>query len=670
MMCIENTCESIVVENMTKQGKLPIATPILSTFLNTIPQSSKPISKRPGLSKVYTKISYPSLILLITLHINTLITEGEQYNMAAEYLEDTHKHEKLKTKMYLRSRLGALRKFRHSLTEQIKALVKEQILIKKYSREEHNSRESFIEETDKYPHLELMFGSCCSFKKLKESVPVLEETKKDIIFTKHGVKVRKSCLKAVKSKIKTLTNKLPLQTSNDYSTKKTQWLEKNSMSPHPKLFIITGNYPDVRKALLNRGWVENVDTSSPFFDFKWALKHKEVCYVSLQETQIVNHYANTWELTTKVGLLYNLRNLIWTHNVDCDRFFPRAFDLSNNDFKSFIEEFKLSKAETVLKTFVNKNKKISEIGRAKLVLSMCITQRRINAITKLELNHSLITETEWELIACHEILEQKILSNNLTLKNRVHKLYEAYAGTDNEETNMKRKAKELLAQFSRTFPQSPLTEEFNLWILKPAGLSRGRGIHVLSNLRKILELGQGKNYIVQKYIENPMLIYGRKFDIRIWVMVTNWNPATVWIYDEVYVRFGAENYNPELVCNKFIHLTNNAVSKGFPGGLEKICGNMWSQKEFVEYLNKAYGFDVWDKVIKQKIASIIRWSLIAVQEYPINRAKSFEIFGYDIMIDQNCKPWLIEVNSSPSMDYSTVCFCFNSAYNRTSQRVQ
>lgn len=37
-----------------------------------------------------------------------------------------------------------------------------------------------------------------------------------------------------------------------------------------------------------------------------------------------------------------------------------------------------------------------------------------------------------------------------------------------------------------------------------------------------------------------------------------------------------------------------------------------------------------------------------------NRKNSFEMFGYDFMVDDQGIPWLIEVNSSPAMDYSTV----------------
>ena len=41
------------------------------------------------------------------------------------------------------------------------------------------------------------------------------------------------------------------------------------------------------------------------------------------------------------------------------------------------------------------------------------------------------------------------------------------------------------------------------------------------------------------------------------------------------------------------------------------------------------------------------------------RKRSWEIYGFDIMIDKNYHPWLIEVNSSPACDYSTaVTECF------------
>merc|ERR1719352_1630279 len=55
--------------------------------------------------------------------------------------------------------------------------------------------------------------------------------------------------------------------------------------------------------------------------------------------------------------------------------------------------------------------------------------------------------------------------------------------------------------------------------------------------------------------------------------------------------------------------------------------------------------------------NIILWSLRTVMESVDHRKNSAELFGYDFMFSEepgkDPKVWLIEVNSSPAMDYST-----------------
>jgi tubulin monoglycylase TTLL3/8 len=86
-----------------------------------------------------------------------------------------------------------------------------------------------------------------------------------------------------------------------------------------------------------------------------------------------------------------------------------------------------------------------------------------------------------------------------------------------------------------------------------------------------------------------LIILGKKFDIRQWVVVTSWEPLKVWLYDECYLRFTSENYDPQKLHDKFMHLTNNSIAK-YSENFDKstIEGNMWSCEEFRNYLLKEY----------------------------------------------------------------------------------
>ena len=64
-------------------------------------------------------------------------------------------------------------------------------------------------------------------------------------------------------------------------------------------------------------------------------------------------------------------------------------------------------------------------------------------------------------------------------------------------------------------------------------LSRGRGIRCYNNLYDIATYccGGTGQFVVQKYIENPLLIGAKKFDIRQWVYIQDYNPPKIWFYD-------------------------------------------------------------------------------------------------------------------------------------------
>ena len=213
---------------------------------------------------------------------------------------------------------------------------------------------------------------------------------------------------------------------------------------------------------------------------------------------------------------------------------------------------------------------------------------------------------------------------------------------------------QIIQKISLNLPQYILEGSKNVWIVKPGGLSRGRGVHCIDQLNDILSNVKPCNQtIIQKYIENPLIINGRKFDIRQWVLVTDLNPLTVWIFETPYVRFGAENYHIDDFKNIFSQLTGNSIAKHsdkFNTG--EVEGDMWENEQFREYLKKNYGGDPWVE-IQKKIEKIVILSLECAKHKLFNRKNNFEVFGFDIMLDDKLNVYLIEINASPDWTYST-----------------
>lgn len=410
--------------------------------------------------------------------------------------------------------------------------------------------------------------------------------------------------------------------------------KKHKLLDTDKVFIIVGCYPDIRKALKSRGgWYENLGITSPCFDLKWTVRRKDIDFDNLKDYQLCNHFDKSTMITTKVGLCHSLRNLIWFNSVDIDTFYPRCFDLSESaEREDFYTEFKALRAEAIIKLAANG----ARMSRKVLNTALKVCNKRLRDLDDLIddpniKNWELISDKEWE-----------ILSGPLI-------------GSKEEVSDLNEQVRTTLSRLSNKYPQFKINGVNNIWILKPAGLSRGRGIELYNHLEEIKDKMQKEGqWVMQKYIECPLLVKKKKFDIRQWVLVTSWNPLTAWFYDKCYLRFGVEDYSIDDLKNKFVHLTNNSIQK-YSDKFEKsdIEGNMWHSDQFSDYLRNLEGHDIWEDTIKPGIKKIITHSLECVQDMVDGRKGSCELYGYDIMLDDQYNPWLIEINCSPAMDYST-----------------
>ena len=83
-----------------------------------------------------------------------------------------------------------------------------------------------------------------------------------------------------------------------------------------------------------------------------------------------------------------------------------------------------------------------------------------------------------------------------------------------------------------------------------------------------------------------------QFDLRIWVLVTDWNPLTVWFWNKPYVRFSAADYDETNLEDRFVHLTNNSVGKH---STQEAFGegNMWYSEELSDHLRVCLESDIF-----------------------------------------------------------------------------
>ena len=196
-----------------------------------------------------------------------------------------------------------------------------------------------------------------------------------------------------------------------------------------------------------------------------------------------------------------------------------------------------------------------------------------------------------------------------------------------------------------------------LWIVKPNNLSFGQGIHFLISLKE----EAFNKYLISEYLKNPHLIYGRKYDFRLYILVTGLKPLRIYLNKEGLIRIATNNYSLSLesIKDNFTHLTNTGINVRnkkyhYAENSSDELANKWNFATYKKYLKK---HKISSKTIFAKIKDIIIKTIISginpiidlESRINIDDRSMFNIFGFDVLIDKELNPTLLEVNSRPSM---------------------
>lgn len=190
-----------------------------------------------------------------------------------------------------------------------------------------------------------------------------------------------------------------------------------------------------------------------------------------------------------------------------------------------------------------------------------------------------------------------------------------------------------------------------LWLVKPKLSSLGINITILRNYSNIKS-----NYIVTKFLKNPHLIKGYKYDLRFHGLITSIQPLRLYLYNEGLVRLSSEKYEYNNLTNLYSYLTNLAINiknkKKFiyPKDIRKIeNSNLWNLDVFQNYCEKnGYNYtEIFEKVkdiFIKLVFSIRKKTINYIKKIKLHSSNFYHFIGFDIILDENLKPYLLETN--------------------------
>lgn len=239
----------------------------------------------------------------------------------------------------------------------------------------------------------------------------------------------------------------------------------------------------------------------------------------------------------------------------------------------------------------------------------------------------------------------------LTKKYSLAKLYNIGKHTFKDEFNY----------MPRTYILPDQSEDFKKeleisntsWIIKPDNGSLGLGIEIVEP-QMSYDIPEGK-YVAQEFIKSYALD-NKKFDFRIYVLISSVDPLIIYVYKDGVVRFCSSEIGKD---NIYSRITNVKLNQSKTDDMKQIVRLI--SEIFPRLRDEGVNTDKLWQEIKRIIVDTVLLSTNYILP-SVNRvcktylySRCFQILGFDILLDQDCKPWVLEVNYRPSLNFHRGC---------------
>ncbi|CAK0786864.1 hypothetical protein CVIRNUC_010078 [Coccomyxa viridis] len=215
------------------------------------------------------------------------------------------------------------------------------------------------------------------------------------------------------------------------------------------------------------------------------------------------------------------------------------------------------------------------------------------------------------------------------------------------------------------------------WIAKPSITNQAIGICIfdrVSTLRAALEAAEDmREWVVQRYIERPLLVSGRKFHIRAYVLCVG--SLSVYAFSEALALFAGEPYKGASLEATSAHLTNTCRlqrSAEANGNVDHSVDAEQSLMLLSELAQELHEEGMAMSEASERVSKLTHKMHAVLGESPhrstctdlpsgecleavsaelsfFTLPNCFELFGFDLLVDEDWHLWLLEANAEPDL---------------------